>query len=150
MRTAKILIRLGGCPGWSESSLGAHSFCWFCHFAAHFLLSFSCLPRHFAKTLATSDARLVRYAFRCPDARHVFLKMADVTVASELTVWSKRFSCLLFSIVCWYEIYVGPAFLKKMIDVKCFVFKVSVYTIYTIIEFDEGENIQLLTSMRWT
>ena len=22
---------LGGCPGWSESSLGAHSFCWFCH-----------------------------------------------------------------------------------------------------------------------
>ena len=26
-RTAKTLIRLGGCPGWSESSLGAHSFC---------------------------------------------------------------------------------------------------------------------------
>ena len=25
MRTAKILIRLGGCPGWSESSLGAHA-----------------------------------------------------------------------------------------------------------------------------
>ena len=34
MRTAKTLIRLGGCPGWSESSLGAHSFCWFCHVAA--------------------------------------------------------------------------------------------------------------------
>ena len=30
MQTAKTLIRLGGCPGWSESSLGAHSFCWFC------------------------------------------------------------------------------------------------------------------------
>ena len=29
------LIRLGGCPGWSESSLGAHSFCWFCHEVAH-------------------------------------------------------------------------------------------------------------------
>ena len=29
MRTAKILSRLGGCPGWSESSLGAHSLCWF-------------------------------------------------------------------------------------------------------------------------
>ena len=28
MRIAKGLIRLGGCPGWSESSLGAHSFCW--------------------------------------------------------------------------------------------------------------------------
>ena len=34
-RAAKTLIRLGGCPGWSESSLGAPSFCWFCHEAAH-------------------------------------------------------------------------------------------------------------------
>ena len=31
---AKTLIRLGECPGWSEFSLGAHSFCWFCHVAA--------------------------------------------------------------------------------------------------------------------
>ena len=37
-RTAKTLIRLGGCPGWSESSLGAHSLCWFCHVAAHLWL----------------------------------------------------------------------------------------------------------------
>ena len=29
--SAKSLIRLGGCPGWSESSLGAQPFCWFCH-----------------------------------------------------------------------------------------------------------------------
>ena len=28
------LIRLGGCPGWSESSLGAQPHCWFCHEAA--------------------------------------------------------------------------------------------------------------------
>ena len=35
MRTAKTLIRLGGCPGWCESSLGAQSLCWFCHVAAH-------------------------------------------------------------------------------------------------------------------
>ena len=40
MRTAKTLIRLGGCPGWSESSLGAHSFCWFCHEAAHVIYAF--------------------------------------------------------------------------------------------------------------
>ena len=33
-RTAKTLIRLGGCPGWSESSLGTQSLCWFCHVAA--------------------------------------------------------------------------------------------------------------------
>ena len=30
-QTAKTLIRLGGCPGWSESSLGAQPLCWFCH-----------------------------------------------------------------------------------------------------------------------
>ena len=35
--TAKTLIRLGRCPGWSESSLGAHSFCWFCHVAFQLL-----------------------------------------------------------------------------------------------------------------
>ena len=35
MRTAWTLIRLGRCPGLSESSLGAHSLCWFCHEAAH-------------------------------------------------------------------------------------------------------------------
>ena len=37
MRTVKTPIRLGGCPGWSESSLGAQSFCWFCHVAAQML-----------------------------------------------------------------------------------------------------------------
>ena len=37
-RTAKTLIRLGRCPGWSESSRGAQSFCWFCHVAAQFLV----------------------------------------------------------------------------------------------------------------
>ena len=39
MRTAKTLIRLGGCPGWSESSLGAHSFCSFSHVAAQFIIT---------------------------------------------------------------------------------------------------------------
>ena len=29
------LIRLGGCPGWSESWLGTHLFCCFCHEMAH-------------------------------------------------------------------------------------------------------------------
>ena len=33
-RTPKTLIRLGGCPGWYESSLDAQSFCLFCHEAA--------------------------------------------------------------------------------------------------------------------
>ena len=35
MRTSKTLIRLGGCPGWSESSLDVHSLWWFYHVVAH-------------------------------------------------------------------------------------------------------------------
>ena len=48
MRTAKTLFRPGGCPGWSESSLGTHSFCWFCPEVAHFCLNhyrWSCIWR---------------------------------------------------------------------------------------------------------
>ena len=43
------LIRLGGCPGCSESSLGTQSFCWFCHAAAHLFLLMRrqlCPPPH--------------------------------------------------------------------------------------------------------
>ena len=36
LRAQRRLIRLGGCPGWSESSLGAQPFCWFYHEVAHF------------------------------------------------------------------------------------------------------------------
>ena len=43
-RTAKILIRLSGCLGWSESSLGAHSFYWVCHVAAQCIFSFMRIP----------------------------------------------------------------------------------------------------------
>ena len=42
--SAKTLTRLGGCSGWSESSLGAHSFCWFCHEVAHMTACKVCVP----------------------------------------------------------------------------------------------------------
>ena len=34
VRPVKTQISLGGCQGWSESLLGAHSFCWLCHVVA--------------------------------------------------------------------------------------------------------------------
>ena len=37
MLTAMPLIRLGGCPGWSELLLWAQVICLFCHAAAHFI-----------------------------------------------------------------------------------------------------------------
>ena len=36
VRPAKTQIRLGGCQGWSESSLGWQPHCWFSHEATHF------------------------------------------------------------------------------------------------------------------
>ena len=39
--TTKTLIRLGGCPGGSESLLGANSFCWFCHVPAQMFVLYS-------------------------------------------------------------------------------------------------------------
>ena len=38
-RTAKTLIRQSGCPGWSESLLGAQSLCWFSHVVAQMWIS---------------------------------------------------------------------------------------------------------------
>ena len=40
LHAVNALIRLGGCTGWSESSLGAQSLCWFCHEAAHLYSEF--------------------------------------------------------------------------------------------------------------
>ena len=48
-RTAKTLIRLGRCPGWSESLLGAHSLCSFCYVAAQM----SCIMRKGIITLCS-------------------------------------------------------------------------------------------------
>ena len=51
--TAKTLIRLGGFPCWSESSLGTQSLCWFCHVTAQiFMVVFS-----YCKTLKNLDTR---------------------------------------------------------------------------------------------
>ena len=38
MQTGKTLIKLSGCPGRSESTLGAHSFGWVCHVMDHLLI----------------------------------------------------------------------------------------------------------------
>ena len=52
MRTAKTQIRLGGCPGWSESSLGAQSHCKFCHVAADMCFQFSVIETSVLKFLS--------------------------------------------------------------------------------------------------
>ena len=43
LSTQRRLIRLGGCLGWFESSLGAGSFCWFYHVVAQIFVETSAL-----------------------------------------------------------------------------------------------------------
>ena len=69
MLTAKTLIRLGGCPGRSESSLGADSLCWICHVAAHIILYLAartltllrCWLENFSRNTKFQNVLLVKY-----------------------------------------------------------------------------------------
>ena len=49
MQAAKTLIRLGGYPGRSESSLGAHWLCWFCHEEAQIRLGTASLLNNYPR-----------------------------------------------------------------------------------------------------
>ena len=110
MRTAKT-SRLGGCPGCSESSLGAHSFCWFCHVAAHPTLSWKtttviCIWKFYSNCLALIlvNLKIISRVDMSIGIKHDFLSIniccaprvpadvaprdpADVN-ASEKPVWS--------------------------------------------------------------
>ena len=57
----------GGCPDWSESSLGAQSLCWFCHVAVHFsleLLGYTPTTSALETTTRMHQQRLLSL-FRC-------------------------------------------------------------------------------------
>ena len=62
----RLLIRLGGYPGWSESSLGAHSLCWFCHVVAQLCINDmnSSSPASTARELVTGSCRLPQFLSR--------------------------------------------------------------------------------------
>ena len=55
------LVWLGGCPGWSESSLSAHSLCWFCHVAAHIAINIKWLEmsdKYWGTKITTFDINI--------------------------------------------------------------------------------------------
>ena len=60
MQTVRSLIRLGGCPGWSESSLGAQSLCWFCHVMAQIVLALLYYAPNFEEVVGAYWFRVVR------------------------------------------------------------------------------------------
>ena len=94
-RTAKTLIRLGACPGWSESSVGVQSFCWFCHEVAHISLNLSFL-------------NCLRYISMCPNLMPFLLtNRLNKTESGVFISWVTSFlpKDLLFRtyISIWYR-----------------------------------------------
>ena len=87
MRTAKTLIRLGACPGWSESSLGAQPHCWFCHEAAHISRTISTCGSK-AKTFEPRHDKTNNVAVR-PAKTKISLDIHPVWSESSLSAWRK-------------------------------------------------------------
>ena len=97
MRTGKTLIRLGRCPGWSESSLGTHSFCWFCHVVTHFYFNFHHVafifyyrPNKYRQILMYADDLVLMSASteglqKCLDDLHIYCKMWKLKVNTDKT-----------------------------------------------------------------
>ena len=84
---AKTLIRLGGCPGWSESSLGAQSLCWFCHEVAQLSLPFLVMKFCSGRSIRCSvssrtDERLILDASNTAIISQEFLKTLPTGVTS--------------------------------------------------------------------
>ena len=107
MRTAKTLIRLGGCSGRCESSLGAHSFCWFCHIAAHLVIPDFSAPLPFPEgdfepLLPTLVLLIV--------GRILDLGIEADTAETELCCGSLLF--LLSVFILWFSYYVSDIFCK--------------------------------------
>ena len=67
----RLLIRLGGCPGWAESSLGAQSFCLFCHQADHFRLV--PIPHQGGETKLRSSISKTISPVQLNDIQHIML-----------------------------------------------------------------------------
>ena len=109
-RTAKTLIRLGGCPGWSEFLLGAQSFCWFCHIAVQTaILSVALVPSNslfgsFSSKVSSSlaDFRILASAYFTRHTSRLFRKPYSPI---SFNSWSRRsFSkgrLGVVNVLCW-------------------------------------------------
>ena len=111
MRTAKTLIRLGGCPGRSESSLGAHSLCWFCHVVAPIVYqreSLKFASSHSFSHNARTDKSQIKYSDRVskkilfPKCFVFLLSVSDTvpTGAAVITRLLIAFHCLVNLRLC--------------------------------------------------
>ena len=80
------LSALGGCPGWSESSLGAHLFCWFCHVVAHinFILF---------RTLSHQFSYPTSFEPQHDKTNKVTVRPAKTQISLGIRIWSESSLC---------------------------------------------------------
>ena len=99
---AKTLIRLGGCPGWSESSLGVHSFCWvlscrgsFCCLSSRQTFRYQAMLFCEELNIAANALNMSRFMTKptklhvCPAKTQISLGIHLVWLEFSLSAWRK-------------------------------------------------------------
>ena len=129
MQTAKTLIRLGGCPGWSESSLGTQPFCWFCHVVAQISLASAAswdLPRIACGMVVITRSRLVICSGYSVFFHLLWPQNASIQTSYFLTSVSISLWLLVFD-KCTFE---GPLS----------TFYVNIFRLFWVVEIKQYKN----------
>ena len=117
--TAKTLIRLGRCPGWSESSLSAHSFCWFCHVVAQMSLTTFFLSQsydHASCSLYGHFNRVASLKYHSLDTRHETLpSYINVSLGKQSNSSSKSTLLAILSTSDGHIYRNDPKFLDRQV-----------------------------------
>ena len=91
-RTAKTLIRLGGCPGWSESSLGAHAI----------LLVLSRCGSYFTWKILFSNEVSVRRILR--RRRYLTIYTTEINVRNRITTDVQEMAIAMILECSWNDV----------------------------------------------
>ena len=112
-RTAITLTRLGGCPGWSESSLGAQSFCWFYHGAAQYASSLTSEEDQLNPHLPSRPVhpyQLDESFSNLKGVRCTFFHFCSISAASDLGLHRLPMSQTWDDMLVWVNLFQSAVF----------------------------------------
>ena len=117
-RTVKTLIRLGGCPGWSESLLGTHAISLVLSWGGSFLL---CTHEYFCEVLRTYSSTFIKWVLSTYSS-----SFQAISTQYLLEYWSSVLaSCLM--VLC--------KVVKALPWLPLFLFYASMPIIYTVLPY---------------
>ena len=118
------LIRLGGCPGWSETLLAAPPFCWFCYVTAPIMVS---LPfnlvsyrRLYFENTSSQKNKLLKVR-TC--AQHIVSSFPFRNVSQFCSLQQNGYLCRSFEIICILKCGIGSNRLDPL--THCFNIRLS-------------------------